>query len=166
MNAPPVGRRSARPAMMSYTLGPTTRPHRAGNKEQVQQSQPSLMSTIDVSRSSQVIPPLKDMLNTLLEPATLTTKEATLVNLLNDVTPRDIPSILADSPAPIHYDKICREILHLPLPRACAARVENRLTIMTCVIWHGLCSFFQEQQETRCSLITGGWFRTEAGSGP
>lgn len=123
MNAPPVGRRSARPAMMSYTLGPTTRPHRAGNKEQAQQNQPTPMSSIDVSRSSQAIPPLKDLLNTLLEPATLTTKEATLVNLLNDVTPRDIPSIQADLPVPIHFEKICREILGVnPLFGRCLER--------------------------------------------
>lgn len=123
MNAPPVGRRSARPALMSLTLGPTPRPHRPGTKEQAQQGAPTLMSTIDLSRSSQVIPPLNDLLTTVLEPAALSTKEATLVSLLGEVQPRDPSLIKPDVPVPAAFERVCRDVLGInPLFGRCLER--------------------------------------------
>jgi len=123
MNAPPVGRRSARPAMMSLTLGPTPRPHRPGTKEQAQAGAPTLLSTIDIGRSSQAIPPLNDLLNIILEPATLSTKEAALVSLLSDIQPREPSLIKPDTPVPAAFERICRDVLGTnPLFARCLER--------------------------------------------
>lgn len=129
LNAPPIGRRSARPALMSLTLGPTPRPQRPGKNDPSQTGAPTMLSTIDLTRSSHTIPPLSELLNSVLEPATLTTKEATLVSLLNDVQPREAASIKSDVAVPIHFEKICRDVLGVnPLFARCLERKVCQLT--------------------------------------
>lgn len=111
LNNPPVARRRDKHSSMSYTMGPTPRNNKTNEQESSVNPVPTMMSTLDLTRSNQIIPPLKDLLQIALEINNSIAKEITLSNLLNEVQLRDISLITSETTVSPIYEKICRDIL-------------------------------------------------------
>ena len=167
-NAPPVAKKKDKGPSMSYTIGPASRNNKQNDKETTNDHLIPMLSTVDPNRNSHIIPPLENLLNSVLEPTNSLTRESILIGILNDYQAREEAQITPENPISTNLEKICKDVLSInPIFARCLERKIGKLKSKTWQKWiYKIMENldFKNEQISNCFRINEKWakktFRT------